>query len=171
MTYESWNNLIFNYYFKKNTTTRVMFHITMQDLVDFAKEENVEIDKDKFASEFSDEFVRKDFVRQFWKDRKTENENIDDLQNKIIELQKQAVASNNYKNLLAIVAILIMPICENDEIELHGNNYYGHLMPFLESNHFVNRVNKRRDLLGTIKLDEIWQYIDKWAETDEKTHY
>lgn len=166
MTYESWNDLIFNYYFKKNTTTRVMFHITMQDLVDFAKEENVEIDKDKFASEFSDEFVRKDFVRQFWKDIKTENENIDDLQNKIIELQKQAVASNNYKNLLAIVAILIMPICENDEIELHGNNYYGHLMPFLESNHFVNRVNKRRDLLGTIKLDEIWQCIDKWAETE-----
>ena len=163
MTYDSWNDLIFKYYFRNTSESKVIFHITLQDLVDFAKEENVEIAKDKFAAEFSDEFIRTDFVSKFWIDIKTGNGNIDDLQNKIIRLKEQAVASNNYKSLLAIVAVLIMPICENDDLELHGNNYYGHLLPFLKANRFVNKDKRTSNFLGAIKLDEIWNYIDHWA--------
>lgn len=163
MTYDSWNDLIFKYYFRNTSESKVIFHITLQDLVDFAKEENVEIAKDKFAAEFSDEFIRTDFVSKFWIDIKTGNGNIDDLQSKIIRLKEQAVASNNYKSLLAIVAVLIMPICENDDLELHGNNYYGHLLPFLKANRFVNKDKRTSNFLGAIKLDEIWNYIDHWA--------
>lgn len=164
MTYEAWNDLIFKYYFRNISESKVIFHITLQDLVDFAKEENVEIAKDRFAAEFSDEFIRTDFVSKFWIDIKTGNGNIDDLQSKIIRLKEQAVTSNNYKNLLAIVAVLIMPICENDDLELHGNNYYGHLMPFLKANRFVNKDKRAGNFLGAIKLDGIWNYIDLWAE-------
>lgn len=163
MTYDSWNDLIFKYYFRNTSESKVIFHITLQDLIDFAKEENVEIAKEKFAAEFSDEFIRTDFVSKFWIDIKTGNGNIDDLQSKIIRLREQAVASNNYKNLLAIVAVLIMPICENDDLELHGNNYYGHLLPFLKANRFVNKDKRASNFLGAIKLDDIWNYIDLWA--------
>lgn len=163
MTYDSWNDLIFKYYFRNRSESKVIFHITLQDLIDFAKEENVEIAKERFATEFSDEFIRTDFVSKFWIDIKTGNRTIDDLQSKIIRLKKQAVASNNYKNLLAIVAVLIMPICENDDLELHGNDYFGHLLPFLKNNRFVDDAKSVNRLLSDIKLDEIWRDIDKWA--------
>lgn len=163
MTYDSWNDLICKYYFRNTSESKVIFHITLQDLVEFAKEENVEIAKDRFAAEFSDEFIRTDFVSKFWIDIKTGNRNIDDLQDKIIKLKEQAVASQNYKNLLAIVAVLIMPICENDDLELHGNNYYGHLLPFLKTNRFINKEKRVGNFLGAIKLDDIWNYIDLWA--------
>lgn len=163
MTYDSWNDLICKYYFRNTSESKVIFHITLQDLVEFVKEENVEIAKDRFAAEFSDEFIRTDFVSKFWIDIKTGNRNIDDLQDKIIKLKEQAVASRNYKNLLAIVAVLIMPICENDDLELHGNNYYGHLLPFLKTNRFINKEKRVGNFLGAIKLDDIWNYIDLWA--------
>lgn len=163
MTYDSWNDLICKYYFRNTSESKVIFHITLQDIVEFAKEENVEIAKDRFAAEFSDEFIRTDFVSKFWIDIKTGNRNIDDLQDKIIKLKEQAVASRNYKNLLAIVAVLIMPICENDDLELHGNNYYGHLLPFLKTNRFINKEKRVGNFLGAIKLDDIWNYIDLWA--------
>lgn len=163
MTYDSWNDLICKYYFRNKSESRVIFHITLQDLVEFAKEENVEIAKDRFAAEFSDEFIRTDFVSKFWIDIKTGNRNIDDLQDKIIKLKELAVASKNYKNLLAIVAVLIMPICENDDLELHGNNYYGHLLPFLKTNRFINKEKRVGNFLGAINLDDIWNYIDLWA--------
>ena len=98
MTYDSWNDLIYKYYFRSTSESKVIFHITLQDLVEFAKEENVEIAKDRFAAEFSDEFIRTDFVSKFWIDIKTGNRNIDDLQNKIVKLKEQAVAFKNYKN-------------------------------------------------------------------------
>ena len=113
MTYDSWNDLICKYYFRNTNESKVIFHITLQDLVEFAKEENVEIAKDRFAAEFSDEFICTDFVSKFWIDIKIGNRNIDELQSHIIKLKEQAVAFKNYKNLLAIVAILIMPICES----------------------------------------------------------
>ena len=167
MTYDAWNDLIYKYYFRNTSESKVIFHITLQDLIDFAKDENVEIAKDKFASEFSDEFIRTDFVSKFWIDIKTGNRNIDDLQNRIVKLKEQVVASKNYKNLLAIVAILIMPICENDDLELHGNNYYGHLLPFLKINRFVNKEKRINNFLGAIKLDDIWNYIDQWAAEND----
>ncbi len=163
MTYDSWNDLIFKYYFRNTSESKVIFHITLQDLVDFAKEENVKIAKDKFAAEFSDEFIRKDFVSKFWIDLSTGNQTYEELQQKIIILKKQAVNSNNIKNLLAIVAVLIMPICENDDIELHGNDYFGHLLPFLKNNCFVKDAKSVSKLLSAIKLDEIWRCIDQWA--------
>lgn len=52
MNYNSWNDLIYRYYFGCQTGTKVMLHITLQDLIDFAKAENVEIAKGKYASEF-----------------------------------------------------------------------------------------------------------------------
>ena len=167
MTYDAWNDLIYKYYFRNTSESKVIFHITLQDLVEFAKAENVEIAKDRFAAEFSDEFIRTDFVSKFWIDIKTGNRNIDDLQDKIIKLKEQAVASQNYKNLLAIVAVLIMPICENDDLELHGNNYYGHLLPFLKTNRFINKEKRVGNFLGAIKLDDIWNYINQWAAVND----
>lgn len=167
MNYDSWNELIYRYYFKNTSDNKVIFHITLQDIIYFAKENNVEIAKGKFAADFSDDFIRTDFVSKFWVDIKTGNENIDDLQSKIIRLKEQAVKSRNYKNLLAIVAVLIMPICENDDLELHGNNYYGHLLPFLTTNRFVNKGKKANNFLGAIKLDDIWNYIDQWAREND----
>ncbi|WP_174646189.1 hypothetical protein [Bacteroides sp. Marseille-P8574] len=58
MNYNSWNDLIYRYYFGCQTGTKVMLHITLQDLIDFAKAENVEIAKGKYASEFSDDFIK-----------------------------------------------------------------------------------------------------------------
>ena len=102
MTYDSWNDVIFKYYFGNTSESKVIFHITLQDLIDFAKEENVEIAKDKFAAEFSDEFIRTDFVSKFWIDIKIGNVIIGDLQSKIIRLKKQAALSP----ILALVIYL-----------------------------------------------------------------
>ena len=37
MTYDSWNDLIFKYYFRNRSESKVIFHITLQDLIHFAK--------------------------------------------------------------------------------------------------------------------------------------
>ena len=42
MNYTAWSELIYKYYFERHSDARVVLHITLQDLVDFAKEENVE---------------------------------------------------------------------------------------------------------------------------------
>ena len=102
-----------------------MFHITMQDLVDFAKEQNVMIAKDRYASDFDDAFIEADFVHKFWRDQNG-NPTITDLQTRISQLREQCFKEDNLQALLPIVALLIMPICENDDLELHGNDYYGH---------------------------------------------
>lgn len=167
MNYNSWNDLIYRYYFGCQTGTKVMLHITLQDLIDFAKAENVEIAKGKYASEFSDDFIKRDFVCKFWCSIKDGNPTIKDFENRIIELKRQSITEQNYKCLLAIVAVLIMPICENDDLELHGNEYYGHLLPFLFHNKFINRKGQSvGQLLNNIKLDEIWKYINNWAESE-----
>lgn len=124
MEYISWSKLISKYYFRGEETSRVMLHITMQDLIDFAKEENVEIAYKKYAAECTDEDIEKDFVRQFWL-TPSGNATIKDLQLKLLNI----IDSNrDYLAFLPIVALLMMPICENDNLELHGNNYYGHLL-------------------------------------------
>ena len=87
MNYNAWSELIRKYYFRGNNTSRVMFHITMQDLVDFAKEQNVMIAKDKYASEFDDAFIESDFVHKFWRDQNG-NPAITDLQMRISQLRE-----------------------------------------------------------------------------------
>ena len=42
MNYNAWSELIRKYYFRGNNTSRVMFHITMQDLVNFAEEQTLD---------------------------------------------------------------------------------------------------------------------------------
>lgn len=167
MDIKAWSNLIYKYYFERNLSERVILHISMQDLIDFAKEEDVEIANGRYASIFEESLIRKDFVRKFWINQDG-NPNLGDLQKKINQIVTQAISEENYIVLLSVIAILIMPICENDEIELHGRDYYGHLFPFLISNDFV-KVKKEdtgrggRNFLGLIHLDRIWQYLDKWA--------
>ena len=94
-----------------------------------------------------------------------------DLQKKINHIANLAINEKDYVVLLSIVALLIMPICENDELELHGRDYYGHLYKFLISNGFVkgkqgNTDKWSRSFLGTIHLDKIWSYIDNWAKNN-----
>lgn len=167
MDIKAWSNLIYKYYFERNLSDRVILHISMQDLIDFAKEEDVEIANGRYASTFEESFIRKDFVRKFWINQDG-NQNLGDLQKKINQIATQAISGENYIVLLSVIAILIMPICENDEIELHGRDYYGHLFPFLLSNDFL-KVKKEdtgrggRNFLGLIHLDRIWHYLDKWA--------
>ena len=167
MNIKAWSNLIYKYYFDRNLSERVILHISMQDLIDYAKDEDVEIANGRYASTLDDSFIRNDFVRKFWINQDG-NQNLGDLQKKINQIANQAISEENYIVLLSVIAILIMPICENDEIELHGRDYYGHLFPFLLSNDFV-KVKKEdtgrggRNFLGTIHLDRIWQYLDKWA--------
>ena len=163
MKIQEWSHLIYKYYFERNKCTQIMLHITMQDLIDYAKEENVEIAKDRFASSFDDKFIKKDFVCKFWI-KQDGNNDIDDLQNKINQIKDQAIKEKEHKILLAILAILIMPICENDDLELHGNDYYGHLLPFLKDNHFINKPTNQSKLLAGIQLNNIWEHIDKWAK-------
>lgn len=162
MNITNWSNLIYKYYFERRQTDRIVLHISMQDLIDFAKEENVEIANGKYASSFNDNFIRNDFVRKFWICQDG-NKDLGDLQKKINLIKRQAINDNNDVILLSIVAILIMPICENDELELHGNDYYGHLLPFLHTNRFINKQSSSPSLLASIKLDEIWERINKWA--------
>lgn len=162
-----WSHLIYKYYFERNFSERVILHISMQDLIDYAKDENVEIANGKCASAFEDSFIRNDFSRKFWINPEG-NKNLGDLQKKINQMASQAINEENYFVLLSIIAVLIMPICENDEIELHGRDYYGHLFPFLHNNNFVkgkydDTGRGGRNFLGAIHLDRIWQHLDKWA--------
>lgn len=167
MDIKAWSNLIYKYYFERNLSERVILHISMQDLIDFAKDEDVEIANGKYASTFDDLFIRNDFARKFWL-YQDGNKNLSDLQKKINQIANQAINEKNYFVLLSVLAVLIMPICENDEIELHGRDYYGHLFPFLHNNNFIKGKNDDtgrggRNFLGTIHLDRIWQHLDKWA--------
>lgn len=167
MDIKAWSNLIYKYYFERNLSERVSLHISMQDLIDFAKDENAELANGKYASTFDDQFIRNDFSRKFWINQDG-NKNLGDLQKKINQIAYQAINEENYYVLLSILAILIMPICENDEIELHGRDYYGHFFPFLYNNNFVKGKNNDtgrggRNFLGAIHLDRIWQHLDKWA--------
>ena len=129
MDLKAWSNLIYKYYFERNLGERVILHISMQDLIDFTKDEDVEIANGKNASLFDDSFIRNDFARKFWINQDG-NKNLGDLQKKVNQIVYQAINEDNIYVLLSIIAFLIMPICENDEIELHGRDYYGHLFPF-----------------------------------------
>ena len=163
MNITCWSNLIYSYYFERNEGSNVILHISMQDLVDYAKDKCTEIAKGKFATDFSDEFVRNDFVRKFWI-KPNGNDSLKDLQSRINQIIEQAKKDDNYVILLSVIALLIMPICENDDLELHGNDYYGHLRPFLYDNRFINTEPATvANLLAAIKLDEIWRLINKWA--------
>ena len=162
MEYNAWSQLISKYYFRGEDASRVMLHITMQDLVDFAKEQNVEIASGKFAADCLDEDIEKDFVRQFWL-TESGNATIKDLQLQLVDLTKTGLLYHNYMAFLPIVALLIMPICENDDLELHGNDYYGHLLPFLHKHQLINTPAKSSNLLANIKLDDIWFGINLWA--------
>ena len=139
MDIKGWSNLIYRYYFEKGSRERVLLHISMQDLLDFAKDEDVEIYKDKCASSFNDEDLIKDFVHKFWI-CPSGNKSLKDLERKINQITALAKMEGNFVLLLSILAILIMPFCENDELELHGNDYYGHLLPFLQSHRFADKV-------------------------------
>lgn len=167
MDIKGWSNLIYKYYFERNLSERVFLHISLQDLIDYAKDENVEIANGKYASTFDDQFIRNDFSRKFWINQEG-NKNLGELQKKINQITNQAISEENYYVLLSILAVLIMPICENDEIELHGRDYYGHLFPFFYNNNFVkgkydDSSRSGRNFLAAIHLDRIWQHIDKWA--------
>ena len=162
MGYNAWSKLISKYYFREDDASRVMLHITMQDLIDFAKEENVEIASGKYAADCSDDEIEKDFVRQFWVNE-SGNATIRDLQAQLLDLTSSCLLYHNYLAFLPIVALLIMPICENDELELHGNDYYGHLLPFLYKHQLINTPAKSSNLLANIKLDDIWLGINLWA--------
>ena len=169
MNITSWSNLIYKYYFERNVGDRVILHISMQDLIDYAKDENAEIANGRLANTFNDDFIRNDFVRKFWISSDGNN-SLKDLQKKINQIVEQAINEDNYVILLSIIAILIMPICENDDLELHGNDYYGHLLPFLHANRFINKPATSSNLLAAIKLDEIWEHVNKWA-TDNNLPY
>lgn len=162
MEYNDWSNLICKYYFRREETSHIMLHITMQDLIDFAREENVEIAPGKFATYSSDEDIKSDYVRQFWL-TSSGNSTIKDLQSKLLEIINSGNKEENYLAFLPIVALLIMPICENDDLELHGNDYYGHLLPFLHKHQLINTPVKTSNLLAKIKLDDIWLGINLWA--------
>ena len=165
MDLKSWSDLIYRYYFERSLRDRVILHISMSDLIDFVKDEDVEFDNGEKASSCNDSFIINDFVRNFWISPDG-NEDLRDLENRINQIVAQAVGDNNHEILLSVLAILIMPICENDDLELHGNNYYGHLLPFLFTHRFINNeVTSQDGFFAKIKLDRIWNYVNQWAES------
>ena len=146
----------------------------MQDLIDFAKEQEAEIANERPASSFNDVFIRNDFVHKFWINQNGNN-TLRDLQIRIIDLTNKAISDGNFEILLSILAVLIMPICENDDLELHGRDYYGHFFPFLINNNFVkgsikDTENWSRNFLVAIHLDRIYKYVNNWAE-DNNLNY
>lgn len=165
MDLNSWSKLILKYYIERTIGDRVLLHITLQDLVDFAKDEDVEIANGRLASSFDDSFIRKDFVRKFW-NTQDGNLNINDLQTKIKKITRQALLEKNYTVLLCVLAFLVMPICENDDLELHGRDYYGHLFLFLIKNSFISNGGDKvpRNFLQNINLYCIWNEVEKWAK-------
>lgn len=171
MNYQEWNDLIYEYYFGRQVDKKVVFHITIQDLVDFAKEKNVQIAQNIYASNCDDDFIKRDFVSKFWLNRNPRNTNIGnagmtEFQKRLLEL-KEGAMRDDCKQLLAVVSVLIMPICENDNLDLHANDYYGHLSNFLRDNGFVNRLDDSKELLSGIGLDQIWRCINNWAEEND----
>ena len=90
MNYTAWSELIYKYYFERHSDARVVLHITLQDLVDFAKEENVEIAKGRYASEFKDDFIKRDFVCKFWINIKDRCPSIEDFKEKLLALKHMA---------------------------------------------------------------------------------
>ena len=52
MNIKSWSNLIYKYYFERELGDRVILHISMQDLIDFAKDFDVEIANGRGATSF-----------------------------------------------------------------------------------------------------------------------
>ena len=168
MTLQTWSELLYEYYFKPENSTRVMLHITMQDLINFAKYKDAEIVQGRKASEYNYEIVKNDFVKKFWLKSNEINRDITDLINKINKLKKNFIVNKDYKSLLAIAALFIMPICENDDLVMHGNEYYGHLRNFLTTNLFVENCKNDdyNHILSAIHLDEIWHYLDRLAENE-----
>ena len=168
MNIKAWSNLIYKYYFERNLNDRVVLHISMNDLVEFAKDEDVEIANNRVASSFDEDFIKNDFARKFWIG-KDGNKDLNDLQKKIKQIYDDANEEGDATLLLSILAILIMPICENDELELHGRDYYGHLFQFLISCHFVRGRFEdvkqwNRNFLSSIQLDKILAAVGKWAK-------
>lgn len=161
MDIKGWSELIYRYYFARESRDRVILHISRQALIDYAKDEDLEIYKGRKASSLSDDDLFKDFVHKFWISPGG-NKDLKDLERKINQITKSAKDEGDFVLLLSILAVVIMPFCENDELELHGNDYYGHLLPFLHTYHFVDKAYSS-NLLANIRLDLIWGMVNRWA--------
>lgn len=164
MDIKGWGQLLFRYYFEKKTKERVILHISRQDLIDFVKDEDVEVYKGRCASSFDDDALFNDYVHKFWISQ-FGNKDIKDLEKKINQIIAQARKEEDYVLLLPVLALLIMPICENDERVLHGNAYYGHLLPFLSTYRLVDKTTST-NFLANIRLDEIWGLLNQWAKNN-----
>ena len=90
MNIKSWSNLIYKYYFERELGDRVILHISMQDLIDFAKDFDVEIANGRGATSFDNTFIRNDFVRKFWYTTDG-NKDLKDLQKKINHIANLAI--------------------------------------------------------------------------------
>src|SRR5574344_1058313 len=101
MNIKSWSNLIYKYYFERELGDRVVLHISMQDLIDFAKDLDVEIAKGRGATSFDDAFICNDFVRKFWY-TPDGNKDLNDLQKKINQISNLAINEKDYVVLLSI---------------------------------------------------------------------
>ena len=95
MNIQSWSNLIYKYYFERELGDRVILHISMQDLIDFAKDFDVEIANGRRATSFDDTFIRNDFVRKFWYTTDG-NKDLKDLQKKINHIANLAINEEDY---------------------------------------------------------------------------
>ena len=166
MDIKGWSNLLYKYYFEKGSQEKVVLHISMQDLIDFAKDVNVHISENVHASELEDRVIFEDFVRNFHISP-AGNKDMNDLEKRILQIEQLAQNSNDPIVLLSILAVLIMPICDNDDLELHGNDYYGHLYPFLTNNLFTSSTRGTSNFLANIRLGKIWECVNEWAEDNE----
>lgn len=168
MDLSKWSILLVKKLFESSSNgSNILLHIAMSDIVQYAKEEDVEIVPGKYAAEFSDDAIRNDFVSKFCprQDGRPTPGTIDQFKSII----QRIIKGNETTNLIPLVTILIMPLCEN-ETDLDENKYYKTLYNFLTKYHFIRenrdekiRFERDKTFLSNIDLGNIWSRIDNWA--------
>jgi len=164
MDISKWSELLVKKLFESSSNdSNILLHISIPDIVQYAKDENVEIVPGSHATEFSDTVIRNDFVKKFYPQANNRTSPGTIVQFK--ETIQDIINGNETINLISVVAIFIMPLCESDDEIINESRYYNTLSSFLKKYHFINNSeNVSYGFLQDVGIVNIWHKIDIWAE-------
>jgi hypothetical protein len=162
MTYEKWTRILCDYYQSK-CSSQLILHITKEELVDFVKSSGVELAPKCPAAGYKDELVFKDFVRKFYLQ---DSDHINESKEDLIKMLQVSMKNRCNEGMLPIAAILMMPICGDNDNNYHGNEYYEHLYDFLVENQFCKeKKTEKVEFFKGFDLGTLWNNIASWAES------